>query len=576
MKKLLLLILCLGVAWSITCPKTKLLQPSVAKPTLQIANSNKDQPKKDQQVAKPEHKSIITAFAKQGIRISTQEAQKITESVRDALQEAYQHGIGNSKVDFISIEIAQKLGLDTGIGSRTVQNVSSAIKYLLTQVSFEAPKNLAWESYYNKTLSLNSDQNFLSLVRKEKFSPVKISWEDIGRHQGSSWGDRISDVGIWVRQNEADSQSAQLALSVRRDQNFRDKVLVVPSDRIKIHRQSNGKTQELTLSQRLKELKLFSKKRDRNVIVSNQFAVLPVPAHDMTGAWKKGVPPRAAFNFSIFPYGSTNYVITDVIEGSSEAIVGPGNHQYLYYNVNGKKAPFTASRAEDRPDLLELEAQLKAQGMDVDVQRYYLIQIPLKKGKNIQLSNMGTPPLSRGYGVGSGGIALLSDEVEYEMPSPPTKLYKKGKSLKKSPKKSPSKSKKKYKKPNKPKVISETAPPPSTAVVKASSSESLMFGEVEADEVSQKDADQEAKESKDPTEGLTKVAIGHGETEGSYFGGKGYEGTRDDAPIRVTVVYFVTPVGEVTSKDMETFTAAFKKWDSQAIWGGSFVTKESW
>ena len=51
-------------------------------------------------------------------------------------------------------------------------------------------------------------------------------------------------------------------------------------------------------------------------------------AHDMKGAWKD-VSPRAAFNFSIYPYGSTNYVITDVIEGSSEAVVGPGSHQSL-------------------------------------------------------------------------------------------------------------------------------------------------------------------------------------------------------------------------------------------------------
>ena len=64
--------------------------------------------------------------------------------------------------------------------------------------------------------------------------------------------------------------------------------------------------------------------------------------------------------------------------------------------------------AQDRPDLLELEARLKAQGMDVDVQRYYLIQIPLKKGKNIQLSNMGTPPMQRAY----GGVPCLDCEEE--------------------------------------------------------------------------------------------------------------------------------------------------------------------
>ena len=43
----------------------------------------------------------------------------------------------------------------------------------------------------------------------------------------------------------------------------------------------------------------------------------------------------------------------------------------------------------------------------------------------------------------------------------------------------------------------------------------------------------------------------------------------------MTVVYFVTPVGEVTKKDMERFASAFASWDAQAIWGGSFVTKET-
>ena len=75
-------------------------------------------------------------------------------------------------------------------------------------------------------------------------------------------------------------------------------------------------------------------------------------------------------------------------------------------------------------------------------------------------------------------------------------------------------------------------------------------------------------------EGLARVAIGHGESEGAYDGGSGWRGARAEEPIRVTVVYFVTPVGEVTRRDMESFTAAFESWDGQAIWGGSFVTKE--
>ncbi len=127
-----------------------------------------------------------------------------------------------------------------------------------------------------------------------------------------------------MREDEADPASARLALSVRRDSNFRDKVLVVPASAIKVHQRLRGRTVEKTLPERLAELGLGSAARDRNVIVSNQFAIVPVPARRMRGAWPEGVPPRAAFTFSIFPYGSTNFVITDVIEGSHEAIVGPG------------------------------------------------------------------------------------------------------------------------------------------------------------------------------------------------------------------------------------------------------------
>jgi len=85
----------------------------------------------------------------------------------------------------------------------------------------------------------------------------------------------------------------------------------------------------------------------------------------------------------------------------------------------------------------------------------------------------------------------------------------------------------------------------------------------------------QAEEAKPDTAGLARVAIGHGVPEGPYFMGSGYSGARAEEPIRVTVVYFVTPTGKVSQKDMETFAAAFAQWDSQAIWGGSFVTKES-
>jgi hypothetical protein len=466
---------------------------------------------------------IVEAFAKQGIRLTVAEAAVVRPNLLLALREAAAHGIGNSKVDFAAVEIAQDLKLDTSAGSSTVRNVSGAVRWLHERGHSGGPKitpapaTPEWDRYYQDTLNLWNDQAFMSQVQAKGFHPVKISWEDIGRHENSVWGDRISDVGIWVRRDESDPQSAQLALSVRRDSNFRDKVLMVPSAAIKIHQRVNGRTVEKTLPQRLAELGLTSPSRDRNVIVSNQFAIVPVPARGMHGAWPDGVPPRAAFTFSIFPYGSTNAVITDVIEGSHDAIVGPGAHQLLFAEVEGQKAPFTASRAEDRQDLLRLERELKAQGMDVDVQRYYLIQVPLRRDASVQLSNMGTPPFGR-------------PGVLYET------MNAQGAVLSATP-----------------------APAPNAPAPKA--------------QVSKDDADSEKK--REDKAGLARVAIGHGDPEGPYSRGSGTRGARADEPVRVTVVYFVTPVGKVTARDMQTFTAAFERWDKEAIWGGSFVTKET-
>ena len=491
----------------------------------------------------PSEQEVRAAFGKQGIRIDAAEATAIRGDVALALEEARAHGVGNSKVDFAAVEIARRLALDTSAGSNTVRNVVAAIRLLLDDTNCCRPQDAGapfeWTRYFDRTVGLWSDRTFLGLVRQKGFHPVKISWEDIGRHEGSAWGDRISDVGIWVRQEERDPGSARLALSVRRDGNFRDKVLVVPASAIKVHQRVRGRTVETTLPQRLAELGLASAARDRNVIVSNQFAIVPVPARSMRGAWPEGVSPRAAFTFSIYPYGSTNFVITDVIEGSHEAIVGPGQHQLLFANVHGQKAPFTASRAEDRQDLLQLERELRARGMDVDVQRYYLIQVPLRRdASGVQLSNMGAPPRTRAFdGPGSYDTLGMAGGVAGAVPGGVVGGVVGG---------------------------LPDAPPAIAAPAPAQAAESAKVA-----------AESDTAVARREEAGLVRVAIGHGDPEGPYHAGDGYRGARAEEPIRVTVVYFVTPVREVTRKDMEAFAAAFARWDAQAIWGGSFVTKET-
>jgi hypothetical protein len=460
----------------------------------------------------PSDGEVIEAFGKQGIRLAPSEAAEIRADVRLALREAGAHGVGNSKVDFAAVEIADRLGLDTAPGSNAVRNVVAALRLLLDRTPpgcRPRPAPPEWSRYYERTLSLWRDPGFLRVVGEKGFSPVKISWEDIGRHEGSVWGDGLRGGGLGVRAPPPDPGSARLALAVRRDGNFRDKVLVVPVSAVKLHRRVGGRTVETTLPRRLAELGLASRSRDRHVIVSNQFAIVPVPARG-----------RAAFTFSIYPYGSTNYVITDVIEGSHEAVVGPGRHQLLFADVDGRKAPFTASRAEDRPDLLRLERELKARGMDVDVQRYYLVQVPLRRDAGVRVSNMGAPPWRFAFEAGLGGG--VPGEVVGDV------------------------------------LLAQPMAAPPAAAAKAQSAE-------------------RSAGTRDESEaGLARVAIGTGDTEGRYDGGDGFRGARAEEPIRVTVVYFVTPVGEITRTDMESFAEAFAGWDEQAIWGGSFVTKEPW
>jgi hypothetical protein len=178
-----------------------------------------------------------------------------------------------------------------------------------------------------------------------------------------------------------------------------------------------------------------------------------------------------------------------------------------------------------------LERQLKAQGMDVDVQRYYLIQVPLRRdAASIQLSSMGAPPWNRVFppadtvsslalegGVAGGVPGGVVGGVVGSLPD---------------------------------------APPPPPAAPEPESMAKIA-------------------EENERQAGLVRVAIGHGEPEGPYSQGAGHRGARAEEPIRVTVIYFVTPRGEVTRKDMEAFAAAFARWDTEAIWGGSFVTKEA-
>lgn len=356
---------------------------------------------------------VQAALQNEGIVQSPQSLEGVLELFEHAVGaqrqlEAGGHSSG-SVVGQDAVEIAASLNLPPGsFKARLV----AAIQRLAQGRVVRVRETLPWETYFRETANLESDAEAARLFSRYGFSPVKISWEDIGRDEGSVWGSRISDVGIWGRQRAKELESARLMLTVRRDGNFRDKVLMVPSANIKLHRRSGGRLEEITLADRLRELNLLSSsgRFDKNVIVSNQFSIVPVPQKEHTGV------DTLSFNFSIYPYGSTNYVIADTIEGSSEVVVGPGGHQLVYFNANGKKAPFTAARASDRKEVVAQAEEMKRAGLDVDVQRFYLIQIPLRhEATGIRVGNLGTPPLAHAYAMPTSappGAAVMYKKAE--------------------------------------------------------------------------------------------------------------------------------------------------------------------
>lgn len=450
-------------------------------------------------------KTIKEAFAKQKLQLDDANVATISDLVQQGVDIIKQGGPENSRVRLTAIKIAAALNLNANMDTSLQTKITAALQEIKTAAPVILP---AWNEYFDKTVGLTHDAKFTKLVGDRGFSPVTTSWEDLSRFKNSAWGDRICDVCVWVRKDEAEPGTAKRTLTVRQSNNFRDNVLLVPSQNIKIHQKENGKVKEVSLPQRLRELGLASPNNDQEVLVSNQFTIVPVPGKDMEGSWKAGEAPRAAFNFSLQPYGSSSYVITDVGTESSEAVVGGRQHQLIFAKKDdGQRAPFTASRAEDRQDLLAMEAELKSQGMDVDIQRYYLIQVPLKHGTKATPANMGNPPNEySGYGGYGGGFLGGADGLEC-LESCTTKSF-------------------------------------SPALKSLSRREPA---------------------------GLDRVAISSGEGEGPYNTGSGFAGERADEPIRVTVSYFVTPKGAVTEADMENFTAKFKEWDKQKIWGGSLV-----
>lgn len=363
---------------------------------------------------------IAQALSRQGIRRDLRDVQRIEplfeHAVGAQLRALSEGQSSNSVVAQDAVEIAVGLELDAWT---SVPAVSRAIQEVASRRQPVAPPpppppndgwgpqrpppddgwsqrppppsqgQFLWYDYFDRVTQLAEDRSAARLFSSFGFSPVKMSWEDMDRDQDSAWGARIADVGLWGRRDADEPDSAQLMLTVRRDENFRDRVLLVPANNIKLQRRVRGRMVQQSLPQRLRELGLQSPsgRMDVNVVVSNQFSIVPVPRPEHVGT------DMLAFNFSIRPYGSPTYVMASMLNGTSEVVVAGHEHQLIYFDDNGRKAPFTAARASDRMRVVSAVNELKRLGLDVDVQRFYLVQVPLRQEAPVVPGNNGRPPL---------------------------------------------------------------------------------------------------------------------------------------------------------------------------------------
>jgi hypothetical protein len=306
---------------------------------------------------------------------------------------------------------------------------------------------------------------------------------------------------------------------------------------------------------------------DKNVMVSMQFAVVPVPGG--RAAWSKpdpaasladgapGGPPRpaaadapsrVAFNLSVSPAGSAAYVIADTAGGGGEAVVAGGSHSLLFADVDGQRAPFAAG---ERQGPGGPEAARRLGGVDIDAQRLCVVQVPLRAGaKGLAPGGMGAPPEAPDPADPDPGPAPTTTY--------PATTYPPGRAPRPLPRPAPVPRPK-----PKPAAVpgpGKALPPPGVDYHPVRPNRPAMAAELSAAEGPEGGAEGSAGSARPGLVRPGRVAFGHGEPEGPYSPGGGFRGSRAPEPVRVTFVYFVTPRGQVLEPDMERMAEALAGW----------------
>jgi hypothetical protein len=242
-----------------------------------------------------------------------------------------------------------------------------------------------FESAISRVEGMVWDEEVRAMAAGVGLDVVNVTWEDTGRTKGSVWGPNISDMTIGVR----DHSGALHPMPVMRFDNFTDTTADLRSDRffLRVGNERGARLHTVTLADMLQETRSFLSdpgswrgrggslwaSRDEHVLVSAQACFLPIP--------KSGEATFTPVLYNYQSYADNPAVLTMVAtrEGTSVQVVeneGGYLSEVLWFNDEGERAPFTATRLSD---FQAKGGDATSTGHEKGLDMVLVVQVPLKQ-----------------------------------------------------------------------------------------------------------------------------------------------------------------------------------------------------
>ena len=252
----------------------------------------------------------------------------------------------------------------------------------------------AFNNAISKVESMVWDQQVQQMVRNVGLSAVNVTWEDTGRSKGSVWGPNISDMTIGVR----DANGALHPMPVIRFDNYTDITGDIDPSRfwLRVGNEDGNPLRTVSLAQVLKAPRNYLHSpsswagsrtslwaaRDSEVIVSAQACFLPIPKYG------EATFTPVLYNYQSYPGNPAVLTLVATREGTSMQVVendGGYMSEVLYFNDDGERAPFTATRLSDfrargGDETTPGWAATEDAGADVVL----IVQVPLKQREQVR------------------------------------------------------------------------------------------------------------------------------------------------------------------------------------------------